>query len=77
MTIAQKASKQTKIKNVQSSASTTNRKKIAKKQSRQITQKQSRKTISKINARKTSIERKKAKKYKTKQKNERTTFDDK
>jgi hypothetical protein len=60
--IVQKASKQTKIKSVQSSASTTNRKKIAEKQSRQVAQKQSRKTISKINARKTSVDRKKASK---------------
>ncbi len=75
MTIVQKVSKQTKMKNVESCSSTI-RSKIAQKKSRQVTQKQSRKTISKIKIRKTLIERKKTSKYKTKLKNEKTTIDD-
>jgi hypothetical protein len=80
MTIAQKASKQTKMKSIRASVSTTIKSKIAAKQSRKasIAQKQSRKTISKIKARKTSVERKKvSKKFKTKRKDEHATSDDK
>jgi hypothetical protein len=94
MTIAQKVSKQTKMKSIKASISTTQdavtttqvqistttEAKIAEKQLRKlsITQKQSRKTISKIKTRKTSVERKKAsKKFKTKRKDEHATFDDK
>ncbi len=78
MTIAQKVSKQTRMKSAQSSASKTTRSKIAEKQSRKIiTQKQSRKIVSNIKIRKTSVERKKSSKYKTKQKNERSIADDK
>jgi hypothetical protein len=80
MTIAQKVSKQTKMKSIKASISTTTEAKKAEKQSRKISiaQKQSRKTISKIKTRKTSVERKKAsKKFKTKRKNEHATFDDK
>jgi hypothetical protein len=88
MTIAQKVSKQTKMKSIQAlismttqvQVSKTNRTKITAKQLRKVSiaQKQSRKTISKIKTRKTSVERKKAsKKYKTKRKDGHATFDDK